>query len=89
VTVLDKALRKRASMIVYRPKPPRRGWYIRKYHSTFAMEQALKGKGEWDSYGETGPFRTEEEAREFASAELAAFANAELADGIATAEPPD
>jgi hypothetical protein len=31
------------------------------------MEQHLKGNAGWEySYGDTGPFRTEKEAREFA-----------------------
>jgi hypothetical protein len=67
----NKALRKRACMIGYRPKKgkgyPSRGWYVREYHSPIAMKQHLKGEEGWDmSYGETGPFRTEEEAMEYA-----------------------
>jgi hypothetical protein len=67
----DKALKNRCSMIAYNPTGQGdcpRGWYVREYHSSFAMEQHLKGKKGWEaSYAETGPFRTENEAREYAT----------------------
>ena len=62
-----KSLKKRACMIAYRPFKRSRGWWVREYHSSYAMEQHLKGNAGWDlSYVDTGSFRTEEEAREYA-----------------------
>ena len=70
----DRALKKCASMIAYKTKRDGytpRGWWVREYHSPVAMANHLKGKkGLEGSYGETGPFRTEEEAREYALAPL-------------------
>jgi hypothetical protein len=64
----DKALKKRACMIAHRPTKtadcPYPGWWVREYHSTVAMANHLKGKK--GSYVESGPFRTEEEARAYA-----------------------
>jgi hypothetical protein len=81
----DRVLKKCACMIAHSPTKgalwPRcdRGWYVREYHSTAAMEHHLnhlKGKptapAHWKPgwqdrcHGETGPFRSEEEAREYA-----------------------
>ena len=63
----DKALRKRACMIAYRPFKWSRGWWVREYHSTIAMQKHLKG--EWNDrpcFGDNGPFATEDRARRFA-----------------------
>jgi hypothetical protein len=63
----DTVLKKRACMIAHRSFKWSRGWWVREYHSPIAMEQHLRGTaGREYSYGDTGPFRTEEEAREFA-----------------------
>ena len=44
---------------------------MREYHSPVALEKHRKGEKGWDgSYGDTGVFRTEEEAREYAMGEL-------------------
>src|SRR5262245_40668701 len=61
----DKALRRRAQMIGR--LEGERGWWVRDYHSNFAIEQHLKGKeGSDASYSDTGPFRTKEQARKYA-----------------------
>jgi hypothetical protein len=63
----DKALKKRACMIAYRPHKRSRGWWVREFHSTIAMQKYLKG--EWHdrpTFGETSGFRTEMEARDYA-----------------------
>ena len=71
----DRALQRCASMIAYKRRGgdyPHSGWYVRNYHSTVAMALHLKGKPHpsghpwWVAYGDTGPFRTEEEARHWA-----------------------
>jgi hypothetical protein len=77
----DKALKQCACMIGYNPTKGAisplmpRGWLVREYHSTTAMECHLKEKAapahwkpgwEHTCYGDAGPFRTEEEAREYA-----------------------
>ena len=71
----DRALQRCASMIAYKrggADYPHSGWYVRNYHSTVAMALHLKGKPHpsghpwWVAYGDTGPFRTEEEARHWA-----------------------
>jgi len=65
-------LRELGCVVFYNPtKQPDfpRGWYVREYHSDYAMEQHLKGKKGWErSYGDTGVFRTADEAREHALA---------------------
>jgi hypothetical protein len=63
----DRALMKQARMIAYVPKAAdgrRKGWYMREYHSSYALEQYLKGEEKWGGCAELGPFRTEAEARE-------------------------
>jgi hypothetical protein len=63
----DKALKKRASMIAHKPFKWSRSWWVREYHSTFAMKQHLEGKAGWEqSFGDTGSFKTEEDARQYA-----------------------
>jgi hypothetical protein len=60
MTILPEA----ACAIFYNPKGRRdhpRGWYVREYHSNYAMDQHLKGKKGFDgSYVEHGVFRTKE-----------------------------
>ena len=63
----DRALKKHACMIAHKPFKWSRGWWVREYHSDFAMEQHLKGKPGWDmSFADTGSFATEEDARQYA-----------------------
>jgi hypothetical protein len=63
----DKALKKAACMIAYRPFKGSRGWWVREYHSPIAMKQHLAGKPGWEaSFADTGSFGTEDEAREYA-----------------------
>jgi hypothetical protein len=68
----DRALKKRACMIGYNatkgaisPLMPR-GWLVREYHSRAARKMHLKCEVGEGSYGDAGPFRTEQEAREYA-----------------------
>ena len=65
----DRALKKCAAMIGFLPKRTGewpRGWYVRGYHSDYAMKQHLAGK-KWDmSYVLIGPFESVEGAREYA-----------------------
>jgi hypothetical protein len=62
-------LKKVARTVFYIPTSKenyKRGWWVREYHSTFAMEQHLKGKKGWErSYTDAGPFRSEQEARDW------------------------
>ena len=63
----DRALKKRACMIAYKPFKYSRGWWVREYHSTFAMDQHLKGKPRLEgSYCDAGSFETQEDARQYA-----------------------
>jgi hypothetical protein len=63
----DRALKKRACMIAYKPFKYSRGWWVREYHSPVAMEQHLKGNAGWDSsFADSGSFETEEDARQYA-----------------------
>jgi len=71
-----KVLKRVACVIFYNPTRTRsfpKGWYVREYHSPVALEKHRKGEKGWDgSYGDTGVFRTEEEARKYAMGELLA-----------------
>jgi hypothetical protein len=63
----DKALKKHAMMVGYKPFKRSRGWWVREYHSSHAMERHLKGEAGWEaSFVDTGSFHTEEEARDYA-----------------------
>jgi hypothetical protein len=54
-------------MIAHKPFKWSRGWWVREYHSPLAMEQHLNGKAGWErSFGDTGSFGTEKEARAYA-----------------------
>jgi hypothetical protein len=63
----DAELEQYATMLAYKTKSaewPESGWYWRQYHSPFAMRQHLKGVKGWEmSFADTGPFRTQAEAR--------------------------
>ena len=74
--------RYRAKMVVYgatkgaiEPGVPR-GWWVREYHSPVIMKVHLKGDPHpaghpWSvAYGYIGPFRTEREAKKYASGQI-------------------
>jgi hypothetical protein len=75
-------IREAATVVFYRPTKNARGWYVRNYHSTYAMDAHLKHLAEgappprhwrkpkgwnWESsFGDTGPFTSKADAMEWA-----------------------